>query len=488
MTDIVSRECRFVQHIPATRANKDTHMVKEIIHYSDGTSKKNLRLIEDFKRPFWVTKEHKRNHKQKKESEYLDNLLEGKATESDLGRAAATKLGPRYNGIRDLFSVKPSPYLYGTDVNSRTYIKHLYQNKYPDKITPYEVCILDIEVDTLTNTIIIVTIATNSKSHTIITKPYLSNICSKQNITDIEATIIPKLEYLYNQYIPKTKISGYIKPTYQIVDNELDLVKVIMAKLHNWKPDIVSGWNIGYDLGKMLNVLEKNNIPVESIMCDPGLPPALRKFKFIPGRSKTAKGSPINPEERWPVVRATSSFCWLDAMSAHRFIRVGGKAVPGGYSLDNVLKNELGDKLGKLKFKDSAASKTKGIDWHRYMVANMPLEYITYNQWDVISILEMDSKTLDLSTVLPMLSGVSNFDVFNSGPKRIIDALHFFYLDNKRVLSTHNPRGDDKDLLGLGGWINILPSCRVSEKGIPILKEGGPDTNIRMYVSDSDLE
>ena len=488
MAKIVSRECRFVYHRPASAYNKDTHIVKELLHYSDGTKKKNLRLIENFKRPFWTTKEHYRNHKQKKESEDTDKLLEGKATQSDLGRAIAVKLGSMYNGVKDLYSIKSSPYVYGIDVNSRTYIKYLYQKQYPDVSTPYEVCVLDIEVDTIKNELVIISIAMNDKIHTIITKDYLKQkFTTKDNTDAIQKDVTEKLEYLYGKYVPKTDLSQSIKRSYSVVDDDLTAVLETMSKLHVWNPDIVAVWNINYDMEYILDILDKNHIDPKEVMCDPDLPKELRYFKFTPGRDKTAKGGGINPEERWPIVDCPANFYWIDAMCAHRYIRVGGKAMSGGYSLDNILNHELGSDFKKLKFKDDAEGISKvSIEWHQHMVANKPLEYITYNQWDVMSILELDSKTKDLHTVMPMLAGLSNFDVFNSGPKRIVDALHFYYLENDRVLSVKDPKAGDDKLLGLSNWIVLLPSCRISERGGDILKGGGVDTNIRMFVADSD--
>lgn len=460
MPTIKARECRFVIHVPATEYNKDTHLVKEVIHYEDGSSVKNLRLIEDFKRPFWTTKEHHRNHKQKKESEELDKLLEGKATESDLAKHIAIKLGSQYNGVTDMRTIRKSPYVYGIDVNSRTYIKHLYQEKYPITPTPYDVCIFDIEANVITDEITIISISTLDKIHTVITKQYLqTKATTKTSLEDIKNEIVPKLEYLYKKHVPETDISKNVKRSYDIAENELDAIFRVMKVAHEWKPDIMAVWNISYDIGKLISTLEKYNVDPRDVFCDPAVPKKLRRFRFKEGPKQkvTASGkfTPINIEEQWHTVICTSSFYWIDAMSAHRYIRVGGKTVPGGYSLDNILKHELGDNLGKLHFKTEDQTILKGsIDWHKYMTANMPLEYITYNQWDVLSVLHLDDKTTDLKQVLSMLAGVSNFDIFNSGPKRIVDALHFFYLDRGRVLSAKDAVVDDKDHLGLGSWIN----------------------------------
>jgi hypothetical protein len=279
---------------------------------------------------------------------------------------------------------------------------------------------------------------------------------------------------------------------YKILDSELDLIKAIMAKAHIWQPDFIAVWNIGYDMNVMLNVLKKNNIDPKDIFSDPNIPKELRYFKWVEGTdsrvTESGKFKPLNNEEKWNVVICPSSFYWIDAMSAHRFIRVGGKSVPGGYSLNNILKMELGSNFQKLKFEDDDNTLyIGGSQWHRYMVDNKPLHYIIYNQWDVISMLHLDEKTTDLKYVLAMLSSVSSFDIFNSGPKRIVSELHFFYLSKGMVLGTRPKTFDNDKLLGLGDWITLLPSHRIKENGAKVIKNN-PNlrTNLRFMTADAD--
>jgi len=490
--EVKAIECRFVFHVPESASNPDTHVVKELVHYEDGTTAKNLRTIVNYKRPFWVTQEHYRNHEQKKESESVKKLLKGLATESGLARAAASKLGSRYVGISDMRRVKASPYVYGLDINSRTYIKKAYQDRYKVRTTPYEVCILDIEVDTIKDDITIITITTNERMYTCITKDFLRKVSLSKTTDGILEDVTPKLDYLFKKHIPKNKLLSDMEVLYDVVDSPADAVVKIFDKLHAWSPDLVSGWNIMYDIEHMVEALERAGIDPADIFSDPGLPKELRRFKIKMGQTQkvtvSGKSTPINPQAQWHSVDCPASFYWVDAMSTHQFIRVGGKSLPGGYSLDVVLKHELGDDLGKLYFKDDPnIDRLKGIEWHRYMTAERPLEYVIYNQWDVMSILVMDSETSDLNAVLPMLSGISNFDIFNSGPKRIVDAMHFYYLEHDKVLGTKSPIVDDKNLLGLDSWIVMLPTYRVSDTTMSVLKDDSGYSNARGYVYDADV-
>jgi len=490
--DIIGKECKFVLHLFKSKGeHPDTHIVKEVIHYKDGTTKPNLRIIKNFKKPFWITKPNYQNHKDKKEAEELDRTNKYYTTESDAYNEAAIRLNKGFLGNKTRMVVKDSPFTYGLDIAAKTYIKNGYMNKWKDLTSPNKVAVLDIEVNTITDTLIVISVSMEDKIYTIINKSMLTDtIANDDSLEKLNKDFIPKLEYLYNKYIPENTLAAKAKREFVIVDNELDCVKLAFKKLHEWKPDIATAWNMTYDIGKIVRILEKNNVNPKDIFSDPSVPDELKHFKFKEGASQkvteSGKFKPVSIEEQWHTYLAPAYFYWLDAMSSHRYIRVGGKTISGGYSLDNILKEELGSKLGKLKFKDGTAENLAGLEWHLHMVANRPLEYIIYNQWDVMSILELDNKTHDLSVVISMLSGVSDFGIFNSGPKRIIDAMHFFYLERGRVLATKPSVMPDNNLLGLSDWIVLMPSYRVKDVGKELIPGSGIHTNNRMYTYDSD--
>ena len=72
---VIGKECRFVVHVPSPEYGvKDFHLIKETVHYSDGTVEQKLNFAYDFKRPFYVTKKGKQTYKQAKEHENLNNV------------------------------------------------------------------------------------------------------------------------------------------------------------------------------------------------------------------------------------------------------------------------------------------------------------------------------------------------------------------------------------------------------------------------------
>ena len=479
MRKLISKECKFVTHLYKTRERPDTHVIKEVYHYDDGTSIPNLKVVSDFKRPYYITKKFYQKHKDKKESESIDKLDVHYSTQSDLGKNIATRLGAKYVGISNLRDVVDSPYVYGTDISTKAIIKQEYLKAYPDAISSNSLAVLDIEADVRTKVISVITLAMNDKIYTVINKSMLANTNEP----------VKQLEYLYNKYIPDTDIKKKAKVEYLVVENELECIKTILKVAHKWGPDFIAIWNMDYDIPAMVKVLHKNDVDPATVFSDPSLPPELHSFKYVEGQkqklTESGKFTPVNPEEQWHRVEAPAKFYWIDAMSAHRYVRAGGKTMPGGYSLDNILRAELGARLAKLKFANEV--KHKGVSWHIYMATNKPLEYIVYNQWDCMSMLELDKKTNDLSMVITMLSGISDYGIFNSGPKKIIDAMHYFYLERGKVLATKPARIDGDKLLGLGNWIVLLPSYRVKENGLTVVTESPlVRVNTRAHVFDSD--
>jgi len=479
MAEIKLRECKFVMHVPAIEGvREDFHMVKELVTYDDGTTRNKLTWLRDFKRPFYVTKKHKRRHKQKKEFEYLDNVNTHYSTQSDLANNIAIKIEKGYYKKNNLRDVVDNPYLYGVDVNSCTYIKRIYQEKYPDNTSEFTVCTLDIENDVDTGIISVITVSMKDKIYTAIHKDLI------KNHPNAKETIIA----LYDKWVPDTQIKKDVGiPEIKIFDNELDIIVNVFKKVHSWMPDFLTVWNLNYDIPKIMSVLDKYGMRYEDVFCDPTINKKLRLFKYKEGQKQRVTESgrimAINPEQQWHTAYNTASFVMIDAMAAYSYVRVGQAAVPGGYSLDNILKH---NKINtKLTFDNEI--KYKGADWHKYMVAQKPLEYVVYNIYDTTSMLVLENKTKDLTTSVPILAGVSSFDIFNSGPKKLVDGLNFFYLNNKRVLGCKPSRINDDKILGLDGWVTTLPAYRLVDNGIKCIAEDDSIvTNTRCHVYDID--
>lgn len=489
---LIGKEAKNIQWVPADEriGRPDMHYVMEVLHYKDGTQIRNFRPVMNFQREFWITKPHKQNHKDKKESELLENLNSYRATQSDLYRQVAIRLGGRYVGCKYKRDVAPSPYVYGLDIDGRDELAYLYKKKYPHvDITPNIVATLDIETFVDTEEVIVATVTCRNTIATYMLKSFLPHT---QHVEDI-------LEKMAKKYFPDKEVAERTNFVYTVCDTEIDLIKKCIAQVHKWQPDFLAVWNVDFDIPRMIERASIEGVEAKDIFSDPRIKPEFRYFyyKKSVSRALSASGKPKNsgPEERWSIFNVPATFYIIDQMCTYNFVRSGGKRVPGGYGFDNLSKYILGDKFGKLKIPDDVSDKYFGDQWHLYMSKKRPLEYVIYNQWDAYGMQFIDQTTQDLATKIRPLSGMAHYDVFKSGPKKIMMNMHYFCLERGYVLGTRNPldikeEDDDEDeglYQDLSEWIITLPIDQVQDSGFNLLK-GCEDipTLIRFSTADSD--
>lgn len=473
-------EAKHITYLSPEEVGEDIHIVKEVT-YEHGVYKDNIKIIKDYKRPFYVTKPIYRNHVDKKESEQRSRVDKFISTESKLYDNISRRIGETYMGTPNERLIKRNPYLYGVEVDSRTYLKHDYMERNNNVMSTSRIGVFDIEYDMLQSKMIILSIATNKKIKITLLKSFADTISKDGG--ELERI----LQNQYNKYIPDNKFKHGMAREVLVFDTEVDMIKYTFYEANYMKIDTLVAWNISYDITTILDILEFNNIDPADIFHYDKIPEKYKFFEFKEGRAvkKTEAGREIglSPEERWHTIRSTANYQLLDNMGAHRQIRTGGPTVPGGYSLDNILEAEGVAK--KLTFDTNKG--LKGYEWHIDMVKNHPAEYITYNEWDDISVLCMDDKTKDLSVTMPVLAGVSHVDIFNSGPRRIVDALTFFYKTKGLVLGVKAPGGKNDKILGLSGWVVTLKSFMTIDNGIDVLKEVSDIvTLVKSYVYDLD--
>lgn len=447
-SNVKAVECRFAVYCPPQDGGRDDyHLVKEIIHTNDGQVIPNIRYLKNYQRPFWVTKKGFRKHTSKKEWEDVSRVTEYKSTQTRLIEKASMALEmPYFRG--NLRRLNRSPYLYGTDILSTAIIKKIYQDKFPDTVTPYTIACYDTETDVLhgTNEIRIATLSYKDKVFTAVEKSFVAGY----------SDVVNRLHALLDKYMGEVIKRRGIKWEVVICEDEADVVKKLFAKAHEWRPDFLAIWNMNFDIPKTVEALKRANIDPADVFSDPSVPKGFRFFSYKegPAQKVTASGkvTPIKPAARWHTVFCPSSFYVIDAMCAYRHIRTGMQEEPS-YSLDAILKKH---KVGsKLKFEE--ADGYVGLGWHQKMQRDHPLEYIIYNVNDSVEMEELDDKTKDLSIQLPMMSGFSDFENFKSQPRRVVDQLHFFVQTqkNKVIGSTSDEMSEDLDemTVGLKDWI-----------------------------------
>jgi len=470
----MNTECRFGLHYPYKIDGVDYHLVKLAVT-KDGVTKPEMRLIKDFEIPYWVTKDRYRNHKQTKSWEEERKLIQKKAVGTELVNSISRTL--RFRSAKSLRELYSSPYLYGANISSTTLLKQQFNHK--SQITPYSVATYDIETDIHTGEILMATVAMFGKIHISVSQNFL-----RTNSDDLARKLYPKImKYLGD----KIDLKEW-KFSIECVRTEMDVVQDSIGKAHEWKPDFLAIWNVAFDIVQLMKCCDRYGIRHKDLFSDPELPERFRYFKWYEGQSFkiTTDGDrrPIPFSEQWHSAKSASSFFIIDAMCVYRRLRLTGSLLPGGYSLDNVLKHELGER--KLKFEE--ANKYSGAGWHEFMQKNYKEEYIVYNIWDTVSMLELEKKTNDLSLSLPLFAGYSDFGTFNSSTKVIGSQIYFYLREEGLIPGTPDPNtvNDDK-LLGLRGWISTLPAYMIENNGLKCLSDY-PDlhTNIRGMVFDAD--
>lgn len=481
MANVIGYECRRATYVVAKDKRSDVLAIKEYTHYDDGTIVPNMRYIVDYKRNFWITKPAFRNHKDLKDWEHVSKLQKYTTTQLTMNRAIARAL--QYNGSDlSLKSLAASPYLYGADIGTPSIVKHHYQKKWPNAVSPAcTVATLDIETDVNwgTEEIIIISYTYKTKSYLYITDRYLEGVLAP--IDRINAAVEKHIgEYLANK-----------GRTIEIVRVETPALAVVAAmdQAHIDMPDLVSIWNMDFDLPKMTKALETEGYIPATIYSAPDCPNKYKFFNYTEG-PKTKKKSngdeiSLHVADRWHKPVHPASFFFIDSMAVYKTIRIANGMEPN-YKLDGTLERNLG--FGKFKLEE--ADHLKELAWHKLMQASYKAEYAVYAACDTLYLLELDEFTNDISQAFPILCDISEYENFKSNPRRIVDDMHFFCLDNDHVIATC-PRDVtsplDEHVVGLDDWIVTLQSRMMDWNGVKVIKEA-PNMKTLIFVHCSDID
>jgi len=493
---LIKREFRKAVHRYKTASHPDTHIISELLTYEDGSIEKKFNIIENYKRPFFITKKiYRKRHKQKIEYDDLEHLERLDVTESDALRKLSYKLGMR--GRPDMRKLKESPYLYWGDVRASTVIKKIYNSKLKGTFTPFDICGLDIEADILTKEISLITITMGKVSYTYISKTWMGNIDEvsfKAKVFKTYAKEAPDVVSVSEDGIITYTSDRKEKLNLIFCRDEGKVITECIAKVHSLKPDILTAWGAIYDIETIaMRAVNKWNIVLKDLFSDPEIPSHLRHFRIKKDDSdykkmNSGKESFVPFHARWHIFESTSYFTILDNMSAFFYIRNGSEPqVPGGYSLDNILFNYV--KFKKLKPSIEGLEFLDKGRWNKVMSDEHKEEYTAYNVFDSKSLNMLDEKTNDLRINLPLLLQDSEFDIFKSGPKKLLDSYTFFLLDNGKAIGTKSPTMTKIEGLGTKDWIVTLDAWK---KGFynTLKTFNGIETvrgNIRLLTTDLDI-
>jgi hypothetical protein len=434
------REFRSVIYLSKFDIGIDVHIVNVISHY-DNEMKRETGIIENFERPFYITKSFYRDHKQYKESECLSRLNKYYSTESDLANNIMKRLGRRKYKHISMYDINKSElnrFVYGT-IDSETIIKNLYKEKC-NKFTPYEIAYIDIENNPDTEVISLVTFAIKEngiiKSYTVINNEEIK--------VDIDIT---KQLYYDNitEAMPNVKAEDIELHLYKL-KNEVEMLETLFEIIDDnaYKFDYLTGWNVFYDISMIAKALYKYGLDPKDYF-GKRIPEKYRFFKLIEDK-KDYGGKPY---QAWHIYKISAPYIVVDMMATYFYNRRTSNVVKGGLGLDNVMLRVLG--FGKLKLVDLDLPNK---DWHLQMAKKYPNEYTAYNIHDVLLMLFKNETDNDLSIKLPTLLGHTVINNYDKATVRSYTDLYYYYLKENRVLgNTRNLDWKDFKSLGKNKWV-----------------------------------
>lgn len=490
--DVVGFECKHTHYVEANdRSPNDLLFVKGQIHLKDGRRVPHTFFQENLKRPFWITRELHRNHKDKKEWEYESKLMRYDSTQVNLVKNAARALGRAIPMNGQLRSLARSPYLYGCDITPGALMKRHFMDKYPELVSHNTVAVSDTETDVLLNEgepgyeeIIMQSTTFKNRVYFAATKSFFKG----WDLDKVPGLIREAMERYAGKYMAERKIELEI----ELLDNAGQVASENLKRLHEWKPDFLTFWNMDFDISKMEQALVNYGFDPAREWSDPSIPERYRSYNYKRGanQKKTASGKvmPLSPAEQWHTVYAPSSFYVLDSMCVYLKMRIAKGKQPS-YALNSILAKELKD-IQKLDF-DKVNEAEDGKRWHQIMQREHKIEYCAYNIFDCIAVELLDEKTTDLAMQISSQCEHSEYFKFPSQPRRTCDDLHFIVQEHGRICATTSDEMvDELDgyLLGHDNWIVTLRSDLIHDDGIELIEElPGFKSMYRRDVADLDV-
>lgn len=505
--NIAGIECKHIAYQAATdKSLHDLMVAKLVIHTKDGRQVHRVEFIEDYKRPFYITKPPYQNHQDKKEYEELEKLTKYECTQVEMPLKIQMALGRRLPDPKlQLRQVCQSPYVYYADFSTPTYLRSLYRKKWPNAVSRNRVAVLDTERDVTfgTNETVLTSVTMGKKKIVGVVKwwadripdfretiekkyrEYLSDVTLKRSVEDPETGEKVKKSVNVNLVEERGAEIDYI-----ICDTAGQVIREVMKRVHlELNPDILAIWNMNYDIHEIIKMLQKDNIDPAEVFSHPDTPDRYKAFKYREAKAQRETNSKIisqHPADLWHVVYAPAAFYIVDAMCLFKKIRTAKGNEPD-YNLDGVLNRHLG--VGKLKFKE--ADHLKKLAWHIFMQQHYPAEYVIYNLFDCISIELLDEETGDMNLTINSLAEISEFSIFPSLPKRLVDILHLFYEERGKIagcVGSDITSPLDDEVIGMDGWIITLPAYAVERNGLYCIEEvPEQQTMMRRQTSDADI-
>ncbi len=498
---VIGRECKNICYSTDAEKQNDFVVITEVVHTKDDRLIPELRFIENPRRPIYATRKEFRKHKEKKTYEKRENTEEFWTTDVNMVNTVQLALGYSFpNPKARLKQICKSPYIYWADMPVTSYLKYKYKEKWKDLVSANRIAVYDVETNEREGTKEpnIMSFVLDDEIHFFADQRYMDRIKGGENVivekaiellskvpfhVDAKGKKLPEGEIDYRNLIKDYKLFTYTLPT------PGQCIVRMFQLLHERLPDLLVAWNHEFDLTKMLDTLERENIRPEDVFCHPDVPERFKRvwFKKDEAKKKTeSKSLTKSPADQWHVLYCMASFYCVDAMCLFKKLRVHEGNRPN-YKLSTTLETEVG--VGKLDL--PLLPYVDNLDWHVKAQELYPAEYAVYNIMDNLLIILLDRKTNDLSSAISVLAGLSTYDIFPSLPKRLCVAFTFYLYERGLVIGSVGAdirNAYDEEVIGTDGWIVTLPAYANAENGLSVISEI-PNfySAFRTQVADADL-
>lgn len=470
---LIGKACKHAfQSFHKYNNNDDLIVAKITEYYDDGSEESKLCFIENFKRPFYVVLPKFRTFKDKRDYIELNKCKKFTSNQARLAYNASKVINGRPDPRVTLEDMKNSPYLFGCQESPAVHLKQWFYDKYPETQSKasYSVAAFDIETyitEDGTGDINMASTTMNNKVYWVGLKSFFPESSEKE--------IIKKLKEAQDRYLDQDYLKKYnVEIVYKLVDTPAEIVINSVKAFHKLSPDYVVSWNAVFDMEESIKALEYEGYDPNMVFSDPKIPDHYKHYSFHRGREFKRKvdgtKTALEPQEKFPVLRAMAGWQWLDGMSFYAISRTA-KGKRDSYTLQYTALSE--GIPGKLYTEEGSHLLEGSSDWHRYMQKHHPYIYAMYNIQDNFVIEDLNRKTQDYSLSLPSLITSSELVSYQSQPTLISDELSFIALKHGYVWGTVGNMKKDKfkDIKpDLRDWIALLHTELNENNGVCLFK------------------
>ena len=465
---IVGRVCKHA-YLSFNKFNPDhdllTAKITEI--YADGTRKDILKHIEDYSRNFYIVKKKHQNFQDKRDYIEANKCDKHSSNEARLAQQISKCLFGRPDRKAQVAELKNNPYVFGCQETVPVIYKESFYEAYPNyqPQEAYKVAAYDVETyindDGSVGSLNMASVTCGSEAYWAGIRSYFPD---KE-----DAVIFAKLEKAKEKYLSDYIAKHKVVIEFNLFDTPGQVVYNNIQAWHRIAPDYIVSWNANFDMERNEEALVNEGYNLADTYSDPSTPKAYKDYFYFKGREFKTKvdgsKSPLEAQERFPVVQAPAKWQWFDGMSFYAI-----KRAPGGkkesYSLQNTAKAEGVE--GKMYIPEAAHLQEGSAEWHKFMVKYFPYEYVMYNIRDNWVIEDLNRVTNDYSLSLPSLITSSELKSYQSQPSMISDKLSFIALKHGYVWGTVGRRKEDvwKEIKpDLRDWIALLHAELNEDKG-----------------------